>query len=70
MSKIPQMIYFEEKSFLELVRYKQDKHFANNSQAINQLIIDFLRFRAIANKLNDELRKQEKKENEIKNKNK
>jgi len=57
MSKIPQMIYFEEKSFLELIKYKNDKHLPNNSQAINGLIIEFLRFRSIAMKLQEEVNK-------------
>jgi len=62
MSKIPQMIYFEEKQFLELVKYKNDKQFSNNSRAVNQLIEEFRRFRAIAFKLQEEVEIKNKKE--------
>lgn len=62
MSKIPQMIYFDEKPFLELVNYKNNKHLPNNSQAINGLIIEFLRFRSIAMKLQEEVKNQAIKE--------
>lgn len=69
MSRIPQMIYFEENSFLELINYKKQNNLRNNSQAINQLIGEFRRFRKIAFKLQEEVKKKNQTggENEIEN---